>query len=149
MKPFVLAVVLLVFAGCQQSEEESPKQVVVLDKQSRPGRVFMYIDDQGNVVKTRKYDQIPLDKRSAVMVLEGRKRARITRAAGGDVRIQALPPATGATEEQLGEAEAKKLLQAAPPGEGPPSTEKWSDEQWRQELKKELQELRREEEKNP
>jgi hypothetical protein len=149
MRQLILAAVLLAVAGCQKSEEEPSKQVTVLDKQSRHGRVFMYVDDEGNVVKTRKYDQIPLDKRKAVMVLEGRKRARITRTAGGDVKIQALPPVIGATEEQLGEAEAKKLLEAAPSGEGPPSTEKWTDEQWRQELKKEMQELRKEEEQNP
>ena len=149
MKWFIVTAVLLAVGGCQQSEEKSPKQVMVLDKQSQPGRVFMYIDDQGRVVKTRKYDQIPLDKRKAVMVLEGRKRARITRAAGGDVQIQALPPVIGATEERLGEAEAKKLLQTAPPEEGPPSTEKWTDEQWRRELKKELQELHQEEVKTP
>jgi hypothetical protein len=137
--------------GCQQDETEkkTPQQVMVLDKQSRPGRMFMYIDDHGNVVKTRHYRKIPADKRDAVMVLEGRKRARITRASGGGVRIQALPPVIGRTEEQLGEAEAKALLKAAPPDEGPPSTQKWTDEQWRQELQRELQELREEEEKSP
>jgi hypothetical protein len=149
MRQLILAAVLLAVAGCQKSEEEPSKQVTVLDKQSRHGRVFMYVDDEGNVVKTRKYDQIPLDKRKAVMVLEGRKRARITRAAGGEMKIQALPPVIGATEEQMGEAEAKKLLQTAPPEEGPPSTDKWTDEQWHQELKKEMQELRKEEEKSP
>jgi hypothetical protein len=149
MRKLIFAVILLAVAGCQKSEEEPSKQVTVLEKQARPGRVFMYVDDDGNVVKTRKYDQIPLDKRKAVMVLEGRRRARISRAAGGEMKIQALPPVIGATEEQQGEAEAKKLLQAAPPDEGPPSTEKWTDEQWRKELKKELQELRQEEEKSP
>jgi len=144
-----MAVVLLVLGGCQQSETETTKPVVVLDKQSRPGRMFMYVDDHGNVIKTGKYDQIPADKRDAVIVLEGRQRARITRAAGGDVRIQALPPVIGVTEERLGEKEAKALLKAAPPEEGPPSTEKWTDEQWRQELKQELQELRKEEERTP
>ena len=146
-----LLVVGIALSGCKQDESEtkSPQQVMVLDKQARPGRVFMSIDDHGNLVKTKKYDQIPVDKRKAVMVLEGRKRARITRAAGGDVRIQALPPVIGASEERLGEAEAKALLKAAPPEEGPPSTEKWTDEQWRRELKQELQELRKEEEKNP
>ena len=149
MRKLILATILLALGGCQQSEEEPPKQVMVLDKQSKPGRVFMYIDDGGNVVKTRKYNQIPAEKRNTVIVLEGSKRARISRAAGGKVKIQALPPVIGATEEKLGEAEAKKLLQAAPPEEGPPSTEKWTDEQWRKELKKELQELRQEEEQNP
>jgi hypothetical protein len=147
---FLMAVGLLVW-GCQQdeSEEKIPRQVMVLDKQSRPGRVFMYIDDQGEVVRTRHYRKIPLDKRNTVVVLEGHKRARITRASGGGVSIQALPPVIGKTEEQLGEAEAKALLKAAPPEEGPPSTEKWTDEQWRQELRRELLELREEEEKNP
>lgn len=154
MRRFLFSVILLAVGiclpGCKQDESEtsSPKQVMVIDKQSRPGRVFMYIDDQGNAIKTRHYNQIPLDKRKAVMVLEGRKRARITRA-GGDVHIQALPPLIGMTEEKLGEAEAKALLEAAPPEEGPPSTEKWTDEQWRRELKQELQELRKEEEKSP
>lgn len=155
MRRFLYSVIFLAVGvylpGCQQDESEtsSPKQVMVLDKQSGPGRVFMYIDDQGNVIKTRRYDKIPLEKRKAVMVLEGRKRARITRAAGGDVHIQALPPVIGASEEQLGEAEAKAFLKAAPPEEGPLSTEKSTDDQWRQELKQELQELRKEEEKNP
>jgi len=134
MRCFLFSVILLAVGvclpGCQQDETEtvteSPKQVMVLDKQSSPGRVFMYIDDQGNAVKTRNYNQIPLEKRKAVMVLEGRKRARITRAAGGEVRIQALPPVIGSG-----------------------STEKWTDEQWREELAREMQKLQKEEEKNP
>ena len=78
MRRFLFSVILLAVGvclpGCKQdeaeTETESSEQVMVLDKQSSPGRVFMYIDDQGNAIKTRHYKKIPLDKRKAVIVLQ-------------------------------------------------------------------------------
>jgi hypothetical protein len=152
MKRCLVVILLVSLAGCSKQEDDKTsgtdptKQVMLIDKQAKAGRVFMYVDDSGEVVKTDKYEEIPPSKRSAVMVIEGKKRARITRSAGGEVNIQALPPTISA-EEKAGHEEAAALLKENPPeGKGPPSTEKWNDEQWRDELKKEMEELRKEQE---
>jgi len=129
----------------ESGEQDDQRQVVEIEKHSAPGRVFMYLDDTGNVVKTRDYNKIPVHKRKAVMIIEGRKRARVVRSPGGKVRVQALPAKVTA-EEQIGSKEAARLLAENPPEPSPMSDDS-SDEQWREEIKSELRELHKEQQK--
>lgn len=129
------------------AEGERPRQVMRIDKQAKTGRMFMYLDEQGNVVKTADYGQIPERFRSAVVVVDGRKRSRVKRSQSGELKITALPPKITASERE-GAAAAEDLLEKHPPTQGPPSTEAWSEEQWREEIRRELLELKREEEKD-
>lgn len=142
--------------ACEQSADPQPGATGLapsqnLDRTARAGRVFMYLDDSGAVVKTSRYEDIPLDKRAAVMVIEGRTRSRARPRKEGGITIEALPPkVTAAPEEQAGASNARAILARHPPAEpGPPSTENWSDAQWREELKRELQELQREQDREP
>jgi len=156
MKYYLVILFVLFGFGCSKETEsesgkakvdsDTPKQVMMIDKQARKGRTFVYIDDTGNTIKTANYDEIPVDKRNAVMVIEGRRRARVSRTKKGKFHIEALPP-TITSEEKAGQKEAKAVLEANPPEDGPPSTDKWTEEQWRKELKKELEELQAEQEK--
>jgi len=128
--------------SAEGSGQDDQRQVVKIDKHSAPGRVFMYLDDAGNVVRTSDYSQIPPLKQEAVMVIEGSKRARVVRSPRGKVRIQALPAKT-TVEEKIGSKEAARLLAENPP-ESNIVSEESSDEQWRDEIKRELQELHKE-----
>jgi hypothetical protein len=76
---FALAVVMgLPVCACQRSESTAadadvPEVVPVvenIDTRSRPGRMFMYTDAHGKLVKTSSYADIPEDRRSTVVVLE-------------------------------------------------------------------------------
>jgi hypothetical protein len=125
---------------------QQPKQVMKIDKRAKAGRMFMYLDDGGNVVRTADYDAIPAKHRGAVVVTEGRKRSRVKRTQAGKLEITSLPPKISASEREGAKA-GEQLLKEHPPEAGPPSTESWSNEQWREEIKRELEELKREQEK--
>lgn len=166
--------------GCdeEQAAEPTPDVAVVdqtIDKTAEDGRLFMYLDDAGEVVKTSNYDEIPLTKRAAVMVVEGRKKGRVRRGAKkkGDIkvepmsdsiRIDARPASiqasagrveagTGAAvkapepvaEDSAGSAAAKAIVDSE--GKAGPPSAKWGDQAWRDEIKRELTELRKEQEK--
>ncbi len=155
----VIAACLAVGLLACACEEEAPKDEVPpsvaqvtatsLDKRARPGRVFMYLDDAGNVVRTQNYEEIPAAKRAAVMIVEGRRRSRVRPKQGGGIHIEALPPLVAPGPAQPSDSDegaqaAKAILAQNPPADGPPSSERWTDAQWRAEIKRELQELREE-----
>ena len=92
----------LVLFACEQSVTEiqdpwvqAPETVDSLppsDIKVEQGRKFVYLDPQGNIHHTNNYNTIPLDRRSAVIVLNGPKRGRVKQAADGKLKIEALPP---------------------------------------------------------
>lgn len=86
---------------------------------------------------------------AAVMVVEGRRRSRVRPKEGGGVHIEALPPLVAPGPAQPSDSDegaeaAKAILANNPPAGGPPSSERWTDEQWRAEIRRELEELRQE-----
>jgi hypothetical protein len=169
--------------GCDEERAAQPTPDVALvdqtiDRTTQAGRLFMYLDDVGEVVKTSDYDQIPLAKRGAVMVIEGRKKGRVRKGGkkkGGiqvepmpdSIRIDAKPASIQASagkreggsgggaavkapepvaEDTAGSVAARAIIDSEGKA-GPPST-KWGDEAWRDEIKRELTELRKEQEKD-
>ena len=142
----LVALVLTAGAACTQEEDREVAQVVVLDKTPKPGRLFVYLGAQGQVMRVARYEDIPEDRRDAVMVIdEGVKRS--VKGKGPQVTM-GKPRITAEKDRKLHEeaaAAARRLLQRHPPAQA----EAWEDQATAVELKKELEEIRREEEKSP
>ena len=62
------------------------------DIQAKSGRAFVYLDAHGGIHRTVDYNSIPLDRRGAVIVVDGKGRRRLRREADGRIQIEALPP---------------------------------------------------------
>ncbi len=95
-KYFIVALVLVLHgASCDLfSNDKNLISVTPVDKSSRPGRVFLYIDGNSQSRKVSAYAMVPKRFRQAVVILDGQEegiqtKARVRNKSRG-CRIRAL-----------------------------------------------------------